>query len=92
MQTKTPFTFEEFFKQNRDRIRYHIRDLHIQDPHNTFFVEGLYTMWLAYKRYRPDEGPMATYFNTAIRNRLLELHKREAGENTATSLSALTIT
>ncbi|WP_047984284.1 sigma-70 family RNA polymerase sigma factor [Ornithinibacillus californiensis] len=69
---KKDFTFEEIFKQNEKRIHYHIHKLHIRDPYNEFYVEGLYAMWLAYKKYQPDKGPLATYFNFAIRNRLID--------------------
>ncbi|MFD2046604.1 hypothetical protein ACFSTA_20295 [Ornithinibacillus salinisoli] len=46
-------TYEEIFKQNENRIHYHIHKLR-RDPYNEFYVEGLYAMWLAYKNYQPD--------------------------------------
>lgn len=74
------FTFEEIFKQNENRIHYHIHKLQIRDPHNEFYVEGLYAMWLAYKRYQPDKGPLATYFNFMIRNRMIDLIRNKTKE------------
>ncbi|HAM79227.1 RNA polymerase sigma factor [Ornithinibacillus bavariensis] len=74
------FTFEEIVKQNEKRIYYHIHKLQIRDPHNEFYVEGLYAMWLAYKNYQPDKGPLATYFNFIIRNRLIDLIRSKTRE------------
>ncbi|WP_269410330.1 sigma-70 family RNA polymerase sigma factor [Lentibacillus daqui] len=74
-------SFEEIFKQNERRIHYHIHRLHIQDPHNEFFVEGLYAMWCAYKKYKPDQGVMSTYFNFTIRNRLIDMLRKKKREN-----------
>lgn len=74
------FTFEEIFQQNEKRIHYQIHKLHIRDPHNEFYIEGLYAMWLAYKNYQPDKGPMATYFNYVIRNRLIDLIRNKNKE------------
>lgn len=74
------FTFEEIFKQNEKRIHYQIHKLHINDPHNEFYVEGLYAMWLAYKKYQPDKGPLSTYFNFVIRNRLIDKIRSKSRE------------
>jgi RNA polymerase sigma factor (sigma-70 family) len=74
------FTFEEIFKQNEKRIHYHIHKLQIRDPHNEFYVEGLYAMWLAYKNYQPEKGPLATYFNFVIRNRLIDMIRNKTRE------------
>ncbi|MTW88222.1 sigma-70 family RNA polymerase sigma factor [Virgibacillus dakarensis] len=74
-------SFEEIFRQNERRIHYHIHKLHIQDPHNEFYVEGLYAMWCAYKKYRPDQGVMSTYFNFTIRNRLIDMLRKKNREN-----------
>ncbi|WP_010096055.1 sigma-70 family RNA polymerase sigma factor [Ornithinibacillus scapharcae] len=74
------FTFEEIVKQNENRIHYQIHKLNIRDPHNEFYVEGLYAMWIAYKNYQPDKGPLATYFNFVIRNRLIDLIRSKARE------------
>ncbi|APC49605.1 hypothetical protein BME96_16020 [Virgibacillus halodenitrificans] len=73
-----PFTFEQIYQQNKRRIHYQIHRLNIDDPHQEFFQEGLTAMWHAYEKYDPDKGPMATYFNYTIRNRLLdELRKQK---------------
>ncbi|WP_010530110.1 sigma-70 family RNA polymerase sigma factor [Lentibacillus jeotgali] len=70
-------TFDEIFEQNRQRINYQIHKLNIRDPHQEFFQEGLVAMWNAYETYQPDKGPMATYFNYMIRNRLIDCIRKE---------------
>lgn len=76
MENKQELTFEEIFKQNERRIFYQIHKLGLQDPHQEFFVEGIYAMWTAYKSYQPDKGPMSTYFNYVIRNRLIDMIRK----------------
>ena len=71
-QLSIQFTFEEIFKQNERRIHYQIHKLGIRDPHREFYSEGLYALWHAYQKYEPDKGPLATYFNFMIRNRLID--------------------
>lgn len=68
-----PHTFETILAQNMRRIHYQIHKLNLQDPEQELFQEGIIAMWNAYKRYDPDKGPMATYFNYTIRNRLIDL-------------------
>ncbi|RYG71357.1 sigma-70 family RNA polymerase sigma factor [Lentibacillus lipolyticus] len=70
-------SFDDIFKQNKRRIHYQIHKMHINDPQQEFFQEGLVAMWRAYETYQPDKGPMATYFNYAIRNRLIDLMRKE---------------
>ena len=74
---KIPFTFEEIFKQNERRIHYHIHRLRIQDFNKDFYREGIFALWNAYETYQPDKGPMATYFNFMIRNRMIDLIRKE---------------
>ncbi|QKY70206.1 sigma-70 family RNA polymerase sigma factor [Lentibacillus sp. CBA3610] len=74
---KGNITFEEIFNQNERRIYYYIHRLNIQDPHQEFYQEGLVAMWNAYEKYRPEKGPMATYFNYIIRNRMIDLMRKE---------------
>ncbi|GGJ91086.1 hypothetical protein GCM10007063_12210 [Lentibacillus kapialis] len=70
-------TFDDVFEQNKRRIHYQIHKMHIQDPHQEFFQEGLIALWNAHESYQPDKGPMATYFNYIIRNRLIDRMRRE---------------
>lgn len=71
-------TFEEIVKQNERRIHYHIHKLNLHYPYKEYFNEGLVAMWRAYESYHPDKGPLATYFNFMIRNRLIDqLRKRK---------------
>ncbi|OZU88221.1 hypothetical protein CIL03_11240 [Virgibacillus indicus] len=76
------FTFEEIYNQNKQRIHYHIHQLNIHDPHREFYVEGLTALWHAYKTYEPDKGPMATYFNSIIRYRLIDRIRKQSLEQT----------
>jgi RNA polymerase sigma factor (sigma-70 family) len=71
------FTFEEIFNLNEKRIHYYINRLHIQDNNEDFYEEGLFALWNAYETYEPDKGPMATYFNYTIKNRLIDRIRKE---------------
>ncbi len=62
--------------KNKRRIYYHIYRLNIYDPHEEYFQEGLCALWSAYESYNPSKGPMATYFNYVIRNRLIDLIRK----------------
>lgn len=78
MSKKQQFTFEEIFEQNERRIHYHLHKLNIRDPHHEFFQEGLIGMWKAYEQYQPNKGPLGTYFNFMIRNRLIDSIRKES--------------
>ena len=80
MKEDKKFTFEDIFKQNEKRIHYHIHKLGIRDPHQEYFVEGIYALWTAYKKFEPNKGPMSTYFNYTIRNRLIDMIRKEERE------------
>lgn len=69
--------FEEIVEQNRKRIYYQMQRLGIRDPYGDFYAEGLHAMWMAYKKYEPDKGPLATYFNFMIRNRLIDKLRKD---------------
>lgn len=73
----TQYSFEDIFQQNERRIHYQIHKLNIHDPHQEYFQEGLCAMWNAYETYDPDKGPLATYFNYTIRNRLIDLLRKQ---------------
>lgn len=74
---KEKFTFEEIFKQNENRIHFHMQKLGIRDPDGEFYSEGLFALWKAYKHYEPDKGPLSTYFNYTIKNRLIDLLRKK---------------
>lgn len=80
MDKNNQFTFETIFEQNQRRIHYHIHKLRINDPHQEFYQEALFAMWNAYKTYEPDKGIMSTYFNYAIKNRLIDLMRKKSRE------------
>jgi RNA polymerase sigma factor (sigma-70 family) len=71
-------SFEEVFKQNEKRIYFHMQRLGIYDTHREFYLEGLYAMWMAYKKYEPDKGPLSTFFNYNIRNQLIDMLRKKA--------------
>lgn len=77
MEMNHKFSFEEVFRQNENRIYYHLHKLGIRDYHNEFYVEGLYALWIAYKKYQPDKGPLSTYFNYHIRNHLIDTLRKK---------------
>lgn len=86
-------TFDKIFKENERRIHYQISRLNIQDPHSDFFQEGLCALWSAYNSYKPEKGTMGTYFNFIIRNRLIDLIRKETriNKNDGETVSATSI-
>ncbi|SEQ47260.1 RNA polymerase sigma factor, sigma-70 family [Virgibacillus subterraneus] len=81
MKKEEKLTFDEVFEQNERRIHYHMLKLGIKDPHREFYVEGIYAMWMAYKKYNPNKGPLGTYFNYIIRNRLIDMLRQKTRED-----------
>ncbi|GAA0428886.1 hypothetical protein GCM10008983_01500 [Lentibacillus halophilus] len=77
MQETDKPTFEEIFRQNERRIHYHMHKLGIHDRQGEFYVEGIYAMWMAYRRYDPNKGALATYFNYVIRHRLMDKLRKQ---------------
>lgn len=65
---KVQVTFEEIFEQNKRRINYHTCVSQLGEPQQESFHECLFATWHAYKKYQPDKGLLATYFNYIIRN------------------------
>ena len=65
---KEKVTFAEIFEQNKRRINYHTRVSQLGEPQQESFHECLFATWHAYKKYQPDKGLLATYFNYIIRN------------------------
>lgn len=80
MKQEKSFTFEEVFKQNERRIYYNLHKLGIRDYYGEYYSEAMFAMWIAYKKYDRDEGPLSTYFNYAIRNRLIDLIRKKTRE------------
>ena len=77
MSKNKKLVFEEVLKQNERRIHYHINRLKVRDTHQEFYQEGLFAMWNAYESYQPDKGPLSTYFNFIIRNRMIDLLRKK---------------
>ncbi|MFC4557643.1 sigma-70 family RNA polymerase sigma factor [Virgibacillus kekensis] len=77
MNTAIGKSFETILEENENRIYFQIHKLHINDPHQEFYQEGLEALWNAYLSYLPDKGSMTTYFNYSIRNRLIDLLRRK---------------
>jgi len=78
MNQDEEMSFEEIFNQNEKRIYFHMQRLGIHDTHREFYLEGLYAMWMAYKKYEPDKGPLSTFFNYNIRNHFIDLLRKKA--------------
>lgn len=74
--TKKKWELEDFIEQNQRRVYYQMARLQINDEEGEYFQEGLVAMWKAYENYNPDKGPLATYMNFEIRNRIVNVfHK-----------------
>lgn len=73
----TSDVFNTIYNQNRKRIHYHIHALNIRDSDLEWLQIGSIALWQAYRQYEPDKGPMSTYFNYMIRNRLID-HVRKS--------------
>ncbi|TFJ92102.1 sigma factor [Lentibacillus salicampi] len=68
-------SFEAIFRQNEQRIHYHMHKFGIHDGQGEYYVEGIYAMWMAYKKCDPTKGPLGTYFNYTIRNRFIDMFR-----------------
>lgn len=77
---KENLDLEEFIKQNERRVYYQIHQLQIEDKDEEYFQEGLVAMWKAYENYQPDKGPLSTYMNYTIRNRLIDAIRKGGKE------------
>ncbi|SFD87417.1 RNA polymerase sigma factor, sigma-70 family [Lentibacillus persicus] len=92
MYDKENASFETIFRQNERRIHYHMHRLGIHDRQQEFYVEGIYAMWMAYKKHDPNKGPLATYFNYTIRNRLIDMLRKKTNDNRREQLAVQAIT
>lgn len=79
--SNSKISFEEIFAENERRIHFHIHRLNLTDPHQEFYQEGLCALWHAYESYQPDKGTLATYFNYTIRNRMIDLLRKQVRQN-----------
>jgi RNA polymerase sigma factor (sigma-70 family) len=87
MNEDNKVTFEEIFKQNERRIHFYIHKMNVRDPHQEFYQEGIVAMWNAYETYQPDKGPLSTYFNYTIRNRMIDLMRKRNRDQEKQALS-----
>lgn len=71
MAVKTRINFDELVEQNERKVPYQVHKLRQDAPYQRLFHEGLFAKWYAYKKYKPHEGVLSTYFNYAIRERLI---------------------
>ncbi|GIO23420.1 RNA polymerase sigma factor [Oceanobacillus sp. J11TS1] len=78
--TKKKWELEDFIEQNQRRVYYQLNRLKIQDREGDYFQEGLVAMWRAYEKHNPDKGPLATYMNYQIRNRLVDIIRKSSVE------------
>ncbi|GGP07933.1 sigma factor [Oceanobacillus neutriphilus] len=78
--TKKNCELEDFIEQNQRRVYYQMARLQIGEREGDYFQEGLVAMWKAYENYNPDKGPLATYMNFQIRNRLVDVLRQSIVE------------
>lgn len=72
--------FKQVLDRHEGRILHQLNRMNIKDPDKEFYQTALIAMWNAYKTYDPQKGPMPTYFNFTIRNRLIDLIRKKASE------------
>ncbi|WP_080872516.1 sigma factor [Oceanobacillus timonensis] len=77
---KKHWDLEDFLHQNQRRVYYQMSRLQIENEKEDYFQEGLVAMWRAYENYNPDKGPLATYMNFQIRNRLVDVFRKSIAE------------
>ncbi|GGP16859.1 RNA polymerase sigma factor [Oceanobacillus neutriphilus] len=78
--SKKKWELEDFIEQNQRRVYYQMTRLQINEEKEEYFQEGLVAMWRAYENYKPDKGPLATYMNFQIRNRLVDVFRKSMVE------------
>ncbi len=78
--TKKKWELEDFIEQNQRRVYYQMARLQIDEKEGDYFQEGLVAMWRAYENYNPDKGPLTTYMNFQIRNRLVDVFRQSIAE------------
>ena len=80
---KQNWDLEDFLNQNKRRVHYQIHQMRIDDKDEEYFQEGLVAMWKAFENYQPDKGPLSTYMNYTIRNRLIDTIRKGGKEKEA---------
>ncbi len=78
--TKKKWELEDFIEQNQRRVYYQMARLQIDEKEGDYFQKGLVAMWRAYENYNPDKGPLTTYMNFQIRNRLVDVFRQSIAE------------
>lgn len=78
--SKKKWELEDFIEQNQRRVYYQMARLQIDEREGDYFQEGLVAMWRAYENYNPDKGPLTTYMNFQIRNRLVDVLRQSIVE------------
>lgn len=78
-------SFEHIYHQHKNRIYYYLHTLQIPyQLHDEFYAEGMYAMWLAYKRYDESKGKLSTYLNYRIRFTMIDLIRKKEREKETT--------
>ncbi|MEN1969853.1 sigma-70 family RNA polymerase sigma factor [Lentibacillus sp. N15] len=70
-------SFEEVLRNYEKIIYYHIHKLHIHDPHQEFYQEGLYALWQAYQTFQPNKSKLSTYLHSMIHNHLIDVLRKQ---------------
>lgn len=71
-------SFYEVAAEFEGMIYFHIHQLHIKQPYDDYFQEGLFALWKAHKMFDAEKGEFPTYANRRIRNGLLDVKKQES--------------
>lgn len=77
MAVKTRINFDELVEQNERKWQYQVHKLRQDDLCQKFHHDGLFAKWYAYKKYKPHDGVLSTYFNYAIQERLINRMRKE---------------
>ncbi|ASN04693.1 sigma factor [Virgibacillus necropolis] len=71
-------SFYEVAINFEEMIYFYIRELQIKQPYDDYFQEGLFALWVAHQTFDAEKGDFSTYANRKIKNRILNVKKRES--------------
>lgn len=71
-------SFYEVAKDFENMIDYHINQLHIRQPYDEYFQEGLYTLWKVYQMHDAKVDGFSIFASNEIRYRLLIMKREES--------------
>lgn len=71
-------TFEKVLSENKERIHFHIHQLHIYDRTGEYYAEAEEALWQASLTYDESRGAFSTYANWKIRNALIDYIRKQS--------------